>query len=247
MADFKKPTFVKITSPIAAFNWPKLHEPDFGTDMYPKPEGEFSTKVKLDTQDPEHAAFIAKIEAAYEIAEKNALAEFAKLKPPQRKKLEAKGGISGNAPFTPIYDDEENETQFVEFKTKKPFKITFKKGPKAGQTITTSLSVFDASGTALKKVPAIGGGSEGRVSLSYNPEGYFIAGTGAFGISLRLEAVQLVTLRQFGGTQSAADNGFGAVSGGYSAADSNGFSDETDDDADDQFTGNDDTDDDEDF
>ena len=67
------------------------------------------------------------------------------------------------------------------------------------------------------KVPAIWSGTTAKVSFSVglNKEGvpgYFIPGTGAAGLKLKLLAVQIIDLKS-GGERSADSYGFGAEEG----------------------------------
>jgi hypothetical protein len=92
-------------------------------------------------------------------------------------------------------------------------------------------------------VPEVWGGSEGIVAFSARP--YFIAGTGAVGLKLKLLAAQLLKIVQ-GGGRDAAGYGFGQEEGGYEHTDSIGddeeeTSDETSEDSEDQTDSSDDS------
>src|SRR5699024_3019131 len=87
-----------------------------------------------------------------------------------------------------------------------------KKGPRKGRRWNRKPQFFDAKGKPMLKVPDIWGGTVGKVSFSFVTDGYFIPGTGACGISLQLEAVQIIDLVS-AGQRSADDYGFGEEEG----------------------------------
>lgn len=219
MADAKR-TYPKFTSPRLNFKFPKLNEPDYGTKEYPNPDGSYSVKGVLKADSPEAQAFIAKLQPHYDAAIKAAEEEFKELKVETRKKL---GGVQANDLFTTLYDPETEEpTGEIEFKFAMRASGEYKKGPKTGKRWTRSPDIYDAKGNLLRKVPAIGGGTIGKVSFEASP--YFIKGTGVAGLKLSLLGVQVIELRSYG-QRSAADHGFGEEDG-YEA-DTSGFDDET--------------------
>ena len=78
---------------------------------------------------------------------------------------------------------------------------------KDGTTLNFTIPVFDSLGNKIKSPPEIGSGSE--IKLSLEPYTWNVASMG-FGYTLRLKAVQLITLVEYGGTVS-----FDAEEGGY--------------------------------
>src|SRR5690606_28140568 len=112
MAD-KKPKNPEFTTPRGTFVFPKLTEPDYGNEKFPKPDGEYSVNLRLSLADAEE--FVEKklkphLDAAYAAARE----EFAKLPVGTRKKL---GDITQNDLFKIEYDKEtEEETGYVLFK-----------------------------------------------------------------------------------------------------------------------------------
>jgi hypothetical protein len=223
MADKKQlPNF---TSPKGVLKWPKLTEPDFGTKEYPKPEGEFSTKLVLHADRSEVQAFIAQLQPLFDQAVAEGREAFAKLKPETRKKLK---DVTINSFYTELLDAETEEpTGEIELKFSKRYSGTFQKGPKTGQKWTSKVDLFDAKGKAMTKAPVIWGGSTGKVGFEVSS--YFIPGTGALGLKFFLNAVQVIDLRS-GGSKDAAAYGFGAEDG-YEHVDSaendSGFTDES--------------------
>jgi hypothetical protein len=94
------------------------------------------------------------------------------------------------------------------------------------------IALFDAKGKPILKIESVWGGSEVKVSYEASP--YFIPGTGAAGLKLRLNAVQILKLVS-GGNRDAGAYGFGEEDGfdGSSVAaddaeDTGTFKDESD-------------------
>lgn len=212
MAD--KPKIAKMNTPLGTAKWPKLTEPDYGTKDYPKPEGEYSTKLVFQEDDPAFVKFREKLEAYMVPVEAEAQAKFAELKKPQRDKL---GSPSRNDLFTPIYDENDEPTGEVEMKFTMKAGGVVKKGPREGKKWSRKPQLFDALGRPIKGKVDVWGGSELIIAFSFTENGYFIPATGAYGIKLQLEAAQVVTLRQ-GGERSAGDFGFGKQEGGFDAS-----------------------------
>lgn len=213
MAERKKnPTF---TTPPGAFIWPKLFEPDFKF----KDAGEFSVKYRIETADA--ADLLKKLKGLHDEAIKEGKAAFAALPVASRKKLEAKGGFTANPLYSDVYDDDEQETGEIEFKFGMTHEITSKK---TGKTFKKFPAVFDAKGVPIRKKIDIGSGTIGKVTFEVSP--YFIPGTGAAGLSLRLQAAQIIDLVAFG-QRSASQYGFGEEDG-YSNADAQESTDDED-------------------
>ena len=196
----------KFTTPPGSFIWPRLFE----ADTKFKAEGEYSVKLRLsaDAASP----LIKKLQPLHDEAAKEGKQGYAAIPVANRKKLDAKGGFTLNPFFSPVYDDDENETGEVEFKFTMKATGTNKK---TGKDWTRKPSVFDAKGLPIKKDPGVGSGTVGKVSFEVFP--YFIPGTGAAGLSLKLEAAQIIDLVAFG-QRSASAYGFGEEEG-YSASD----------------------------
>ncbi|MDO8839668.1 MAG: hypothetical protein Q7V31_12145 [Parvibaculum sp.] len=205
-----------LTSPRMTLKWPKLNEPDYGSKDYPKEDGEFSTKGVLRLGSPECDALLKVLQPLHDEAVSLAEQAFKELKVDVRKKLEAKNGKKGvqiNALYTAIYDKETEEpTGDVEFKFVTTASGVYKNGPKAGKRWNREVAIFDAKGIAMAKAPDIWGGTVAKVSYKASP--YFIAGTGAAGLKLNLDAVQIIDLVSKG-SRAASSYGFGEEDGGY--------------------------------
>ena len=181
-----------------------LTEPDtkFNAD------GEYKASLVVGLADGAQA-LIEKLEAAYEEAYK---AECA-----------SKGKKSLKRADMPWEVDEEEGV--VTFKFKLKAKIESKR---KGKTIVRRVKIFDAKGKLIPNVKnlRIGGGSVAKVA--FQPYFWFSPSVG-FGLQLQLEAVQIITLVEFGGDR---DYGFAEEEGDFDAdgVEGSDFDDESDDD-----------------
>ncbi len=102
------------------------------------------------------------------------------------------------------------------------------KDRRTGQEREKRIDVFDAKGKKLKaeQVPQIGGGSRLKVAATMKP--YYMAAHDTVGVTLYLNAVQILDLVSFGGNRDASAYGFGAEDG-YEAEDEPEFSAASDD------------------
>lgn len=83
-----------------------------------------------------------------------------------------------------------------------------------GKEIQVKIPVFDSKGTPLKDTK-IGGGSVLRVCFTANP--YYMPATRSVGLSLRLVAVKVIEMKEWG-DKSASSYGFGEEEEGYEAS-----------------------------
>jgi hypothetical protein len=202
--DKKQQKLVKGNTPRGVFVFPALTKPDYGNEAFPQPDGVYKVNLRLSEEDAE--PLIKKLTPAWEQAQEDGQAAFDALPKPARVKL--KNGFQMNDMFEKEFDKEtEEETGFVIFKFKMKASGTSKKD---GKKWTRRPGLFDAKGVAMKNAPDIYGGSEGIVAYEVAP--YFIAGQGQAGISLRLQAVQVLDLVS-AGMKSASAYGFGAHDG----------------------------------
>lgn len=209
--DHKKRKFKQAVTPVGTFKFPKLVEPDYGTKDYPNPNGAYSVRLVMPADDEMTKRFIASLQPEYAAALAEADEAFSKLKIETRKKLKS---VTQNPLFTELFDKEtEQPTGEIEFKFSMAASGVYgDKHPKKGQKWTAKPHLFDAKGNRMVNPPAIWGGTTGRVSFEMRP--YFINGTGAAGLSLRLVGVQIIELRT-AGERTADSLGFGAMDGGY--------------------------------
>ena len=220
MSNTKRPKLLTLTTPALVFKFPKLTEPDFKF----KTQGEFS--VKGIGNKAALAAMCAKITPVWDQAIAEGEEAYKALPVATRKKMEAKGGgFTANPFFSPVYDDNEEETDEIELKFGMNYSGEYKSGPKAGQKWTRQPALFDAKGKPLSKSTQIWGGTVGKVSFEVSP--YWVPGQGAAGVSLRLQAVQIIDLVS-GGQRNANAYGFSQEEG-YEQSDESNTSDDTSD------------------
>lgn len=203
---------IKLVTPPGISSYPKLGKPD---TKYVS-EGEFSTKLKFDSNDEKAARFLQQIEAALPEAVEWAKEEILKpaLAKAEAKKDKAAIGKAKKAlesveqadsPAKVVLDEDGNETNLVEirFKAKAEFK------DKEGNTVKkTHIPCKDAKRNNVdpRKVK-IGGGSVMKAAVVMYP--YHNAKDNVAGVTFRLEAVQILKLVEYSG----GDYGFGDEDG----------------------------------
>ncbi|WP_079211876.1 hypothetical protein [Brucella pituitosa] len=202
----KNPTFMSDKGTAV---YPKLTTIDYGTKDYPKPDGEYSVKLRM-SKDEAEDMLDRKNKDGVTLREIHAQAieeghtEFAKLPVASRKKL---GSLTENPLYTEVYDKETEEpTGDVEFKFKRKASGTRKDGKKW----EAKPDLFDAKGRKLGKGVEIWGGSTLKVAFEASP--YFVSGQGSAGLSLRLQASQVIDLVS-NGQRDASGYGFEAEEG----------------------------------
>jgi hypothetical protein len=211
----EKKRTVRGTTPKGIFKYPNLIKPDYGTNEFPKKNGEYNVRLVLDGKAAQE--LIAKLEPEMEKAIAEAEEKFAQLPVATRKRLK---GVTPNPYYTEVFDKETEEpTGQYEFR----FKTTASGVDKKGERWYRTVPIFDAKGKPVK-LKEIWSGTVGKVAYSVLP--YFVAGSGAAGISLYLEAVQIIELNA-GGGRSASEFGFSEEEGFEASEESHGFEDET--------------------
>lgn len=207
MAQQKRPQAPKLTSPRLRFVWPKLVTPDTKFNA----AGLYTVQARGNAEDPEVVDFVAKLDAFHKQAEANAKAAFAKMPVAKRKEL---GKVKVKPFYTKVFDEKtEEETGEIEFK----FKAVASGTRKDGTTWSFKPKLFDAKGAEITGKPQIWGGSEGKIAFEVGigadgNVGYFIPKDAEAGLSLKLQAVQIIKLVS-GGARDAAGFGFGAEEG----------------------------------
>lgn len=185
-----------LTTPEAVSRFPKLTAPDHKFSD----AGTYSVALIFDPADPEHAAFLDRVESARVASVAAAQAEM-------KGKAKVK---EADSPIRPELDDQQEETG----RKVVNFKMSATLTRKDGTTIQRKPDIFDAKGTRLATPPEIWGGSLLRVACEVSS--YMVPALGA-GISLRLKAVQILEL--VSGSRNAAGYGFAAKDDGFVAAD----------------------------
>lgn len=208
MSQTKKQKRPLYTTPKGPLRFPKIAEPGYGSEEYPKPNGEYATEIVYKASSAEAKALIKTLTPHYKEMQAWAQEEYKKLPVGTRKANEKKGitGPTFNPLYKEIYDKETEEpTGEISFKFQADASGEYKKGPKAGQRWTFKPIVYDAHKNRIHNVPDIWGGTIARVAFEVSP--YFIAGTAAAGLKLRLVGVQVIDLVA-GGERSAESLGF---------------------------------------
>lgn len=205
----ENPNRISISLPKGTLSWPHLNEPDYGTDKFPKKDGEYNTRVLLDASDDKVKAFTERLDELMEVSKELAEAEFAKLPIKTRKDLESKGGLKAQQPYTEEYDeDTEEPTGRLDFLAKMKAGGIRKKDNKPW---SAKPALFDAQGKPFPKSLKIWGGTTAILNCTLEP--YFSAGTGTYGLLRRLNAVQVIELVSEGGNRNASAYGFEAQEG----------------------------------
>lgn len=217
MAKKEERTSLNIITPAGTAVWPKLNAPD----EY-KGKRTFNTKLVID---PEAPALLGKeegnlVEAAHAMRDKFVEETKAKLreqaaqlrkekKGAKAKEVEAKIDTIEAVDFgKPEIDDEtEEETGMLVISAKTNAEYKDKKGKLRERTLV----IFDASGKKLKNPPEIGSGSTLKLAATMVP--YYMPAENTVGVTLYLDAVQIIDLVTFGGQRDAGSFGFGAEDG----------------------------------
>ena len=204
----------RFTSPKGVAVWPRLNSPDIQWKEW----GEYGVRLRFKGKDKGTVAFLSQLEDLYDAAieEQRALL-------PENKRSKMK---LCDKPWREAVDDQGKETGEIEVNFKMAASY---KDKNTGNTIPIRPALFDAKGAALdpSKVK-IGGGS--LLKVNFFTKGFYTGAVGA-GISLRLNAVQVLKLIEWGGGSSdsfgfKAEDGFDSNEGGDDNSDLTGDVDE---------------------
>jgi len=187
-----------MTTPVGTFIYPHLNTPDTKFDS----DGVYTVKIRPD--DPaENAAFRKLIDKLMKMSAKGESMDARTKKGYDKAVAKLEEGESLKIADAPYSKDEDDPKLFV-FN----FKMKAKGTTREGETFTRTPKLFDAQGNPCPDA-RIGGGTKGRVS--FDVYHFFTALIGA-GVSLRLEAAQIIDLVEWGG-RNAEGFGFEAVDG----------------------------------
>lgn len=192
MSDTKKKKYEKFITPAGIAKFPRLNKPETevnGSPCAPR----FKVTLILDEKEKGVPEFLKKIQALHDAA--IAKAEAKKKADPKRKNKPLKINETVRA----LLDDEGNQ---VEGK----YEIVAKTAAETKEGTPKTVKMFDAKGKPVKA--NVGGGS--TLKLSVVTEDYD-SNLGA-GLSIYLNAVQIIDLVEFGGG-SAKSYGFGEEEG----------------------------------
>lgn len=199
MAEKKK--LPNLNSPKGSVLFPHVIGVDYGTDKYPDTKGSFNVTLALEPEDAERMRSML----APTVAEARTFTDesFAKLKPQAKAKFKEP---TFNEPGTDEYDKEGNPTGRSLFR----FKTTAFFEKRDGSRVQRKVQLFDSMLQPVRLTDELGYGSV--VKVAFFPAPYFVDGQGAGGVSLYLNAIQIIELRKTG-ERSASDYGFGEEDG----------------------------------
>lgn len=181
----KKDT-IRGTTPVGLAVWPKLDRPDTKFDA----DGVFSTGLRLSAKDA--APLMKAIDKMMDDMTASVASE-------QRGRAPKRG----DPPYRPFREEDGTESGDIIFNFKMKAVSRYK-----DRVDNRVPAIFDGSGKPLVLNGPMGGGSKIRVAYSASP--YFVPAIGV-GVSLRLEAVQVVDLVKRFDRNDPATYGFEVV------------------------------------
>lgn len=189
----EKIVYQKMITPKGTLIYPWLTKADTKFN----PDGEYRTTFAV----PQEAAesFCSKLDQILDSFYKEQVANAKN--PAEAKK------IKKAEPYTPQYDDNGDETGNVIFKMKLKALVKMKDGSEYAQ----KPKLFDAQGNPLPAKVNPYGGTQAKISVQVVP--YLMPATKECGLSLRLQAVQVLQLVAGGGGGDADSFGFGKEDG----------------------------------
>lgn len=195
------------TTPIGVAVYPHLHAPD--TKFSNGGPGVYTTRVRFTGEAADE--IVELLDAQYAQSYEEAVAEMMDKKSIKEKAARAKIK-EGPEPYKMELDEDGEETGAVVVN----FKMKAGGTRKDGTPWTRKPALFDGQGQPVAMGLKIGSGSKLRIATDINR--YYMPAIGA-GVSLRLNAVQIIELQTWASGPSAEQAGFGAVEGGFSATD----------------------------
>ena len=190
--------------------WAKVFEPDTKFN----PDGDFTINIQM--SQAEAAPMCEQLEEIVQAKFNEAIKEDPRLK----------NTLTTQPVCQPVYDrDTGNDTGNVEFK----FKLKAKVRKRDGSTYEQAPAVFDAKVKPMSKDVMIGNGS--KVKVAFEPIPYVMPSTKKAGVSLRLKAVQVIDLIEYGNSASSVfdeEDGYVAPSTTEAVNDEEVFADASD-------------------
>ncbi len=201
----KKPKRQRYNAPVGIFVYPKVNTPDTFKDPKTGKVGAPTYKVGVlhKQGDPATDRIVKLIEDA-------AKAEFDKATEAMVGKKDAKGKpkvVLG--PETPIILELDKATGEPTGNVIIRYKMNASYKDKTGKIVDIKPKLYDAKGNETNV--EVWGGTEGKVCFEMVP--YFMEGTMKAGVSLRLNAIQIIKLRTKGSDGNASMYGFKAEDG----------------------------------
>lgn len=189
----------RITTPVGVLSFPCfIHEPDtqYRDETNPNDRGEYKARLSLSMA--EASNFMAELERLFE--------EFC-----ARKEIELRRKVKVGDDAMPWYPETDRdtgeETGNIIIRAKMKAAYVSKR---TGQVVEQAPKVFDATPVPLVPIPAIGAGT--RAKLNVTPSCWYNGGKGA-GLTLYLNAVQVLELKEKGGGNTADAFGFDTEEG----------------------------------
>lgn len=145
--------------------------------------------------------FVASLEEAYNQACKEAQEKYEEQKPQYKKD-------NPEIKYEPFYKEEVDDNGFSTGRIFVKFKRQATGVTKDGKHLDFKVAVFDRYNKAMKKEDIEKAGSGSIMKCAFKVSPYFVLAGAKAGISLKLEAVQIVEAKEWTGTKSAADYGF---------------------------------------
>ncbi len=162
--------------------WAKVFEPDTKFN----PLGDFSINLQMPVADSVEMS--EKLEEIVQVAFKEAIEKDPRLK----------NTLSTQEVCQPVYDrDTGDDTGNVEFK----FKLKAKVQKRDGTYYEQQPAVLDSKKVPMSKDTLIGNGS--KVKVAFEPVPYVMSSTKKVGVSLRLKAVQVIDLVEYGNSATS--------------------------------------------
>lgn len=195
-------------TPKGAALFAHITEPDYGSEKFPIPAGQYSVTLSLSAADSDKlkASLAAELKEAHAYMEE----QFAGMKRISREKH---GSPSFTPVCTPEYDQSDEPTGNFRWRFKT---AAFVENRNTGRKQARTVPIFDSMNQRIRLKEEPGNGSIIRVNFVAAP--YFVEGQAMGGLSLYLNAVQVIELRK-SGERSAADYGFSEEEGGFSGHD----------------------------
>jgi len=207
----KKEKRPQYQTPKGEFQYPHLNRPDtreFDDGTTSKPAFKVNLLLEGEVADKLKAFLNEQVDESFAEAKAELIASKDGKKVAKAKKMEKA------YPYDAEVDAAGNETGRTIFKFKQNAEIKLRDGTIKAITIP----VFDAKGKPLDlKTVKIGGGTVGY--LAYSMRKYFMNATDKAGVTLDLQAAQIVTLVEYAG-KSATSYGFNTDEDGFSADES---------------------------
>jgi hypothetical protein len=199
---------ITVSTPKGVAKYPWLNKPCTTFD----PKGVYKTGLLLRSDSPEYLSLKSQIDTWLEEAYQEAVTKATEAMKTAlaagkgadvaKKKLEISQITKADPPYALDLDRATGEeTGYTEFKFKLDTQITTREG----KTINLAVKLFDAAGNPLKNISIYGGSV---IKVNFTPRNYYVSATKKSGVTLQLNAVQVLELVSGGLGSSASDFGF---------------------------------------